>query len=147
MFTQRFSLIETRDPRSGDGKEISNDFKRALKDYDWVEVVSPNQALLHFNRGSLYLKYAGTLEPMQRNVYYSKAEQDLRRALLLDPVYDNIYYQLANIELSKGNVNKARLWIEKYLQGPTEVENLSYLQQHKENKKAKEVFKQLGGSL
>ncbi len=145
--SNRFSLVEKADPQRGDKKETTNDFKKALEDYNLVEKISPNQALLHYNRGSLYLKYATVLEPSKREFYYQKAEQDFKRALLLDPVYDNIYYQLANIELSKGQPLKAREWIEKYLKGPEEVENPSYLRQHKENKKATDIFKQLGGTL
>lgn len=147
MLASRFSLVEKRDPQRGDGDEVSNDFKSALEDYNIVEKFSPNYALLHYNRGSLYLKYAASQEPEKRDFYYSKAEQDFKRALLLDPVYDNIYYQLANVELSKGNNLKAREWIEKYLNGPKEVKNTAYLQTHKDNQKAQDVFKQLGGNL
>ncbi len=147
MLAGRFSLTEKVDPQRGDGKETSNDFKRALEDYNSVEEIVPNRALLHFNRGSLYLKYATALEPEKREFYYQKAEKDFKRALLLDPVYDNTYYQLANIELSKGNLAKARAWLEEYLKGPKEVKDPSYLQTHKQNQKALEAYVQMGGNL
>jgi Lipid A core - O-antigen ligase and related enzymes len=147
MLSNRFSLTEKRDPQRGDGKEISNDFKRALEDFNKVEEIEPNQALLHYNRGSLYLKYATTLEPEKREFYYQKAEQDLKRALLLDPVYDNTYFQLANIAIEKRNIAKARAWIETYFKGPEEVKEPAYLQTHKQNQQAIKAYAQIGGNL
>ena len=147
MLSNRFSLTEKRDPQRGDGKEISNDFKRALEDFNKVEEIEPNQALLHYNRGSLYLKYATTLEPEKREFYYQKAEQDLKRALLLDPVYDNTYFQLANIAIEKRNIAKARAWIETYFKGPEEVKEPACLQTHKQNQQAIKAYAQIGGNL
>ena len=71
------------------------------------------------------------------------SKEEVRYALLLDPVNENIYFQLANIELSRGNKDKAVFWIEEYLKGPKEVNNPAFLKFHKENKKANQVLQQL----
>jgi putative inorganic carbon (HCO3(-)) transporter len=143
MFSNRFILAEKRDASVGDKQKPSNDFERALRDFNITKKLVPNAALLHYNIGSLYLKYALTKEPSQREYFYFQAEENFRYALLLDPVNENIYFQLANIELSRGNKDKAVFWIEEYLKGPKEVNNPAFLKFHKENKKANQVLQQL----
>lgn len=147
MLSNRLNLFERIDAFAGDKKSPSNDFKRALEDFKYAEKQEPNMALLHYNTGSLYLKYAQTLNNPQREEMLAQAEQTFKKALLLDPVYDNIYYQLANIEIVRGNREKAIYWMKEYLKGPEEVKNPEYLKTHQENEKAKKELQQLGGSL
>ena len=147
LFFNRFSLVERREIPAGDKTEPSNDFMRALKDFEKTKQLYPNFALLDYSIASLYLKYADTKEPRQKAELYSKAEEHLKYALLLDPSFDNSYYQLANIELARGNQKKAVFYIKEYLTGPKEVKNPEYLKIHRDNQKANTVLKQLGGSL
>ena len=147
MFLNRFHLAKTRDKAIGDGKELSDDFERALRDFTRVKNLAPNTALLNYNLGSLYLKYAPTREQEQREYFYFKAQENLEYALLLDPVDENIYFQLANIELARGNVKEAIYYVKEYLKGPSQLTNAEYLKTHSENAKAKQVLKQLEASL
>ncbi|MBR4507982.1 MAG: O-antigen ligase family protein [Elusimicrobiaceae bacterium] len=142
----RFSLVEKRDIAAGDGQEVSNDFKRSLRDFNKAKALAPNIALLDYNIASLYIKYAENIVNInEREKLYLQAEERLKYALLLDPAYDNIYFQLANIELARGNRTKAIAWLEEYLQGPKEIKNQQYLQTHKENQKALAALKQVKG--
>lgn len=146
MLSNRFSLAEKRDIDAGDKQEVSNDFKRALRDFNKAKSLAPNIALLDYNLGSLYLKYANNITNFdEREKFYSQAQKEFEYALLLDPVYENTYFQLANIELAKGNKQKAIFWLEEYLKGPKEIENQEYLQTHKENAEALKNLKQVRG--
>ncbi len=148
MLLRRFSLIEKRDIDAGDKQEVSNDFKRALRDFNKAKSLAPNAALLNYNFGTLYLQYANnTVNFNEREKFYSLAEKEFKYALLLDPVYDNTYFQLANIELARGSKAKAIFWLEEYFKGPKEVKSQEYLQTHKENKKALAALKQIEGIL
>ena len=149
LLSQRFSLVKKHDILAGDNKkEISNDFERALKDFNKTKQLAPNLALLDYNIGSLYLKYTENLVNInEKEKLYLQAEEKFNYALLLDPVFENIYFQLVNIELARGNRTKAIFWLKKYLKGPQEVKNPKYLEQHKTNQKALQVLEQLGGTL
>ena len=147
QFTNRFDLTERRDTSLGDGKETSNDYKRALRDFEKTKELAPNIVLLHYNIGNLYLKYASKQTGEQRTQAYLKAEENFKHALLLDPVEENIYFQLANMELERSNLAKAIFWVKEYIKGPKEVKNPEYLQVHKENQKAKKALKDWGGTL
>lgn len=148
LLSNRLALIERVEVEAGDTNKPSNDFKRALRDFTKTKKLAPNAALLDYNIASLYLKYAATRQDLrERQKLYSQAEELFKRALLLDPVYENTYFQLANIELARANKQKALYWLQSYLQGPREVKNLAYLKTHRENKKAREVFENLGGKL
>ena len=135
-------------PARGDKNAPSNDYERALKDYQYVLLRHPNHALLHQSIAQLY--YAVGVKYVQAS-YQSRSAQEqllyndlsrenlehakraLKMALDLDPVNPTTYQMLAGIALMEHRFDDAQYWIDQYKKGPAGVTETAFLSRHADN--------------
>ena len=143
FFVNRFDMRKKYLPQEGDTEPMT-DFERAEKYYEREIAVSPNTAMVWHNRGLLYRKmalYTSRKDFAEGEKYYKQAEAFFKKSLYLDPVNDNTYFQLADIAAAHGDFKTAKLWLTLYMKGPEDIVNEEYLRQHKNNLKAKQIYK------
>ncbi len=143
FFVNRFDMRKKYLPLEGDTEPMT-DFERADKYYQKEISLSPNNALVWHNRGLLYRKmamYIGRKDFYEGEKYYKQAEAFFKRSLHLDPVFDNTYFQLADIATIHRDFKTARIWLDMYMKGPSDVVNEDYLAQHKNNVNAQQFYK------
>lgn len=151
-------LNESFAPNRGDTKTPSNDFKRALRDFDAVEKASPNHPLLHHNRGQLYYTMAlrrsddatrahndAEYEQIKQNALYlmEQAKKSFERSLEADPTYEETYAFLIQIGLLTSNLAEAQQWLDRYEQGPAGVTEEQFLEPIKNNPRMKMLQMQI----
>ena len=143
-FANRFNMIRRYLPLEGDTEPMT-DFERADKYYKReINLLSPNNALVWHSRGLLYKKmamYVGQKDFNEGEKYFKLSEGYFKHSLRLDPVYDNTYFQLADIAAAHRDFHTAKIWLQLYMQGPTDIINEEYLKQHKQNEKANQYYK------
>lgn len=143
FFVNRFDMRKKYLPLEGDTEPMT-DFERADKYYEKETSLSPNNALVWHNRGLLYRKmamYIGRKDFVDGEKYYKQAEAYFKRSLHLDPVFDNTYFQLADIAAVHRDFKTAKIWLNMYMKGPSDIVNEDYLAQHKNNTKAQKIYK------
>ncbi len=143
-----FQLSKIFSPARGDKNAPSNDFERALKDFQIVEKHSPNHPLLHQSKGQLF--YAMAFKKAQESDHaksatehhlfrneaiekMEKAKDSFKRSLATDPVNPDTYVFLTSIALMERNPHKALEWISLYRQGPEGVTEEEFLQKNRQN--------------
>jgi tetratricopeptide (TPR) repeat protein len=132
----------------GDNKAPSNDYERALKDFQIVEKHNPNHALLHQSKGQLFYSMAihksqeadhaksAAEHHLFRTEAISNMEQaktSFKRSLITDPVNQDTYAFLTSIALMERNPLEALNWISLYRQGPDGVTEEEFLQKNRQN--------------
>jgi len=130
----------------GDKKVASDDFSRALADFQVVVKRSPNHPLLYHNMGQLYYKMALTRSDMSTRARSLSEHQQLRqealdamdnakksfvRSLKSDPTNPETYVYLANIGLLENNLDDAQRWLDELYKGPDGVTEPDFLQQNR----------------
>lgn len=140
--TQSFSRVR------GDDKTPSDDFTRALKDFDTVQARTPNHPLLHHNYGQLYFAMAmrrsqqagQAASPAEHEMFRADAVKNMelakkafQRSLLSDPVNPATYFYLTQIALLERDEQTALEWINRYRQGPAGVTEEEFLKKNREN--------------
>lgn len=143
FFVNRFDMKRKYLPQEGDTEPMT-DFERADKYYEKEVTLSPNNALVWHNRGLLHKKmaiYAGQKSFSEGEKYFKQAEAYFKRSLHLDPVFDNTYFQLADIAAMHKDFKTAKIWLNMYMQGPSDIVNEEYLARHKNNETAKKFYK------
>ncbi len=148
LLAATLQLTQTFAPNRGDTKTASNDFERALRDFEAVEKASPNHPLLHHNRGQLYYVMAlrrsdeatharndGEYNWLKTEAlsYMAQAKKSFQRALKSDPVNEETYAFLIQIGLLENNLDEAQTWIDRYYQGPDGVTESEFLDPLKQN--------------
>lgn len=142
LFTVLLDLTHRFSPERGDVKGPSDDYSRALADYEIVQRHAPYHALLHHNRGQLYYKMALTRSdnaqraksPAEYELFkqealdnMAQAKEAFARSLQTDPVNAETYMYLVQIGLLENNVDEAQAWLDKFRQGPDGVKKQEFL--------------------
>lgn len=128
------SLREGKEERKDDASDIitaevqfqkgvdlvkRNDFKKAIKSFQWATELNPNEAE--------YLSYLGwaTFKATTPSTHLSrdKAKKLLKKSIALNPKLDTVYIFLGHIFNSEGNIKAAEIQFKKALQAnPHNVE-------------------------
>lgn len=142
LFTVLLDLTRRFSAERGDVKAPSDDYSRALADYEIVQRRAPYHALLHHNRGQLYYKMALTRSdnaqraknPAEYEFFKQEAldnmahaKEAFERSLQTDPVNAETYMYLVQIGLLENNVDEAQAWLDKFRQGPDGVKEQEFL--------------------
>ena len=146
IFMGLWNLDKSILPNRGDKKTASDDFSRALADFQIVAKRSPNHALLYHNMGQLYYKMALTRSEMSAHARSLEEHQQLRqeaidhmahakesfeRSLQSNPTNPESYVYLAQIGLLENNVEEAQNWLDKLYKGPDGVTEPEFLQRNR----------------
>ena len=145
-------------PARGDTKKPSNDYERALKDFQYVLQRNPNHALLHqsiaqiyYAMGVKYVQAAYRAQAAQEQLLYNRlsvenmenAKRALKMSLDLDPVNAATYEILASIALMEHHFDEAQYWIDHYKKGPQGVTEKDFLARHQHNERIERMQLQL----
>ena len=127
------NLTRQFSPLRGDKNFPSDDFTRALQDFNAVEKFSPNHPLLHHNRGQLYYalalrradeaphaRSAAEYDSLKKEAWdkMALAQASFERSLATDPTHPDTYFFLVQIALLENKLDLAQEWIDRFKTGP-----------------------------
>lgn len=148
ILAARLDLTNTFSATSGDTKEPSNDYARALTDFKMVLQRAPYHALIHLNAAQLYYAMGvhyvkEAQEASNAKQFYQfqqlatenfeQAQRALKIGLEIDPVNVQSYVLLISIALMAHDPDTAQYWIDTYRKGPEGVTEEEFLARHKNN--------------
>ena len=158
LLTVLLDLNRRFSPERGDKKIPSDDYSRALRDYEIVQHRAPYHPLLHHNRGQLYYKMAltrsdqaqrasspGEYDLFKREALdnMAQAKKAFEKSLQLDPVNPETYMYLVQIGLLENNLDEAQVWLNKFRQGPDGVKEKEFLERASNNPQAAQLQAQI----
>ncbi len=142
----------------GDRQTPSDDFTRAVRDFQVVQDRAPNHPLLYHNKGQLYYKMALNRSEAARRarniVEYEElkraaldqmvlAKKSFTRSLVADPVNPVTYTYLIQIALLENNLEEAERWIARFEKGHPLITEEEFLRRNREYQPIQQLKKQV----